>query len=247
MSSSSSSSDKDATPTPQPSRVVVDTDPSSEEVGVALPPSTPLEETESDILVQLARNSMKDSDERMEVDEEGAGPMLVEEGMKSEGAGPEVTEGEAKSEVVEEERTKEKPEGVEPNVVAEERMNPEGVEPEVVEEERKKEKLEGVESTDAMETVVDGDKAKREEGEEEMDPVVSASRLPLEVDARIGDLERTYGVLMIEKALGLLAAILPQDMTVSLVGPAIRCIYLSHAMTRPLLIAVAMDTAQTRY
>ena len=42
-----------------------------------------------------------------------------------------------------------------------------------------------------------------------------ASRNPLEMDARIGELEKTHGMLFLEKALGLLAAILPQDINVS--------------------------------
>ncbi len=49
------------------------------------------------------------------------------------------------------------------------------------------------------------------------DPVSLASRQPREVDGRIGELEKSYGVLMMEKALGLLTAILPQDMTVSII------------------------------
>ena len=42
-----------------------------------------------------------------------------------------------------------------------------------------------------------------------------ASHRPCEMDGKIGELEKMYGVLMLEKALGLLSAVLPQDMTVS--------------------------------
>ena len=41
-----------------------------------------------------------------------------------------------------------------------------------------------------------------------------ASQKPLEMDARIGELEKIHGMLSLEKVLGLLAAILPQDTNV---------------------------------
>ncbi len=65
----------------------------------------------------------------------------------------------------------------------------------------------------------DKDRASQaDESHEERDPVRIASRKPLEMDARIGELEKAHGVLFLEKAMGLLAAILPQDTNVSVRG-----------------------------
>ena len=50
----------------------------------------------------------------------------------------------------------------------------------------------------------------------EEDPIVVASKQYREIDARIGVLERTYAVLTIDVALGVLAAVLPQELSVSL-------------------------------
>lgn len=60
----------------------------------------------------------------------------------------------------------------------------------------------------------DEERQRREREEEENDPVRVASRKPLEMDAKIGVLEKIHGVLNLEKVLGLLAAILPQDTNV---------------------------------
>ena len=64
--------------------------------------------------------------------------------------------------------------------------------------------------------VVESDFGVVEGGElDESDPVIVASRRPREMDSTIGELEKTYGLLALEKALGLLAAMLPQEMSVS--------------------------------
>ncbi len=50
---------------------------------------------------------------------------------------------------------------------------------------------------------------------EKQNPVEIASRLPRDMDTRIGEAEKLYAVLTLEKSLGILAAILPQELTVS--------------------------------
>lgn len=57
-------------------------------------------------------------------------------------------------------------------------------------------------------------KEAKDREEEESDPVRVASWKPLQMDDKIGMPERIYGVVYLEKALGLLAAILPQDTNV---------------------------------
>ena len=163
---------------------------------MALPPSTPLEETDSDLMVKLEREKLKDSDERMQEREDKA-------------------EGEEEGEEV---RTK---------------------------AEALKEKSGGEDTTDGKKeefVVKDGERVEQKE----TDPVVLASRCPREMDERIGEMEKTYGVLMLEKALGLLTAILPQDMTVSTLQSSwdeghMMC----HMISNLVHTAVTMDTTQT--
>ena len=64
--------------------------------------------------------------------------------------------------------------------------------------------------TDA--TPTSGDKQKEEEEE---DPIVTASKKPQEMDSNIGFLEKSFSSSYIDNILGLLAAVLPQELTVS--------------------------------
>ena len=56
--------------------------------------------------------------------------------------------------------------------------------------------------------------AEMAEEEEKNDPVTVASQKPLEMDEKIGELEKIHGMVFLEKSLGLLASILPQDTNV---------------------------------
>lgn len=48
----------------------------------------------------------------------------------------------------------------------------------------------------------------------EEDPIVAASKKYRDIDSRIGVLEKTYAVLAIDSSLGILAAMLPQELSV---------------------------------
>ena len=50
---------------------------------------------------------------------------------------------------------------------------------------------------------------------EDEDPLVAASKKPAEDDVHIGSQEKTFASIAAERMLGLLAALLPQEMTVS--------------------------------
>ena len=175
---------------------------------MALPASTCLEETDSDILVKLEREKLKDSDERIRGGEGGTESV--------EGTSPKEAEG----------KDGERKEG-EVSAVKEEEGGEKG-------KEREEEVME-----------VDGDKEK--EKEVEFDPVVLASRKPLDMDLRIGELEKTYGLLMLEKVLGLLTAVLPQE-TVSQREEREREVGERENFALCLcFVDIAMDTAQTRH
>jgi hypothetical protein len=219
--------DDETMPTSQSCRIVADRS-STSDVGAALPSSTPLEETDSDLLVKLEREKLQDSDERMEVDEKTE----VGEAVQSP-ATEEVDGKETKMEV--EEAGKEKSGGIEADSKekAEEKEAEEEVktgEKEAGEKEKVADKREvadgserASEGTGLEETDADA------EEEKESDPVVLASRQPLKIDESIGELEKTYGVLMLGKVLGLLTAILPQDMTVS--SPLVTCGHVTFLCT----------------
>lgn len=66
-------------------------------------------------------------------------------------------------------------------------------------------------------TPSDNDTCRTDESKEEVedDPFIIAGKRSQEIDAKIGDVEKTYGVLNLEKCLGLLAAILPHELSVS--------------------------------
>lgn len=66
-------------------------------------------------------------------------------------------------------------------------------------------------------TPSDNDTRRTDESKEEVedDPFIIAGKRSQEIDAKIGDVEKTYGVLNLEKCLGLLAAILPHELSVS--------------------------------
>ena len=175
---------------------------------------------ESELLSQLEERMEEESrDESMEVDAEDTyekmetdGVMVVDTErsfttMDVEPSPIEVAleaEVRAKEEVEVEVRAKEE---VEAEVRAKEEVEVEVRAKEEVEVEvRAKEEVE-VE----VRAKEDGEMAVREE----TDPVVLASRKYRDMDATIGDMEKMYGVLHLEKSLGLLAAILSHEMTVS--------------------------------
>ena len=56
---------------------------------------------------------------------------------------------------------------------------------------------------------------------EEEDPLVAASKQPWEEDTRVGRMEKTFSVLAIERILGLLVAILPEELSVR--SPTAHC------------------------
>ena len=243
--------DHETTPPVQSSRIVADARPASpnSEVGGALPVSTPLEETNSDLLVKLEREKLRDSDERMgveqksvevggkkklevvekeggermEVDDEEVGDSVKDADVKKSEEG---TKDEEKMEVDEKEgepketgekkeaepKAGEKKEGKEEESEGKEAREKEAAEPEASE---KKEEPKAGKKVPLARVGREETDADAELKEEESDPVVLASRQPLKIDESIGELEKTYGVLMLEKVIGLLSAILPQDMTVS--------------------------------
>lgn len=199
----------------------------SSEVGGALPVSTPLEETNSDLLVKLEREKLQDSDERMVGEKEQKSEKVniegeeksetVEEGVEKmevdnveAGSPVDVKKGESEEGAKDEEKMEVDEKGVEPRKEVLEKA----AEPETGEKEGSEQKEEG-KKKEMPERVVHEETDADVELKEEPDPVVLASRRPLKIDESIGELEKTYGVLMLEKIIGLLSAILPQDMTVS--------------------------------
>lgn len=195
--------DQDTTPTTAPSsRIEVDTQISStsDDGKKVENGQSPTEETDSDLRLQADKE--KDS--------------MVKAGGSREGPKDEKMETEVKENVGGVEAGKEK-DRLEAEEVQE--MEVDEKQEEKMEVDEKKEKKSEGEVTvkeDSAKETGDVDKMEVEEKLVEEDPVSLASRQPREMDSRIGESEKTYGVMMLEKTLGLLTAILPQEMTVSL-------------------------------
>ena len=183
------------------SRVVIDTQ-SSNDTGDPSPSAhTPMEDTDFDL---------RPGEEKMETEPSAATTLSEIESMETDSCEVGAKEGEKETEKEDE------PKGESANET-------EGANASVPSGEVK-EKEKSVEPDSAVEKV-EGEEAMEldEESKPEEDPVAVASRRPREVDGKIGELEKMYGVLMLEKALGLLSAVLPQDMTVSVAG--LLCVY----------------------
>ena len=175
------------------SRVVIDTQ-SSNDTGAPSPSAhTPMEDTDFDL---------RPGEEKMETEPSAATTLSEIESMETDSCevGTKESEKETEKEGEPKGESAKETEGANANAQS----------GEVKEKEKSVEPDSAVEGEEAMEL---GEESKPEE-----DPVAVASRRPREVDGKIGELEKMYGVLMLEKALGLLSAVLPQDMTVS-VGP----------------------------
>ena len=66
-------------------------------------------------------------------------------------------------------------------------------------------------TVDASDVQTDGNS----DDDKEVDPITATAKQTKSVDAKIGNLEKLFSVLNIDKSLCLLAAILPQELSVS--------------------------------